>query len=69
VPLFIGLAITAIFAAAASYLLISRVWIWHVAAKRRGVLAKHDENRMPTDAQYAIDEAKKSAPKYKTNQT
>ena len=24
-------------AAAASYLLISRVWIWHVAAKRRGV--------------------------------
>lgn len=37
VPLFTGLAITASFAAAASYLLISRVWIWHVAAKRRGV--------------------------------
>jgi uncharacterized protein (DUF2062 family) len=37
VPLFAGLAITACFSAAASYLLISRVWIWHVAAKRRGV--------------------------------
>ena len=36
-PLFTGLAITASFAAAASYLLISRAWIWHVAAKRRGV--------------------------------
>jgi uncharacterized protein (DUF2062 family) len=36
-PLFTGLAITACFAAAASYLLISRVWIWHVAAKRRGL--------------------------------
>jgi len=36
VPLFAGLAITASFAAAASYLLISRAWIWHVAAKRRG---------------------------------
>jgi uncharacterized protein (DUF2062 family) len=36
-PLFTGLAITACFAAAASYLLISQVWIWHVAAKRRGV--------------------------------
>ena len=36
VPLFTGLAITACFSAAASYLLISRVWIWHVAAKRRG---------------------------------
>ena len=35
-PLFTGLAITASFAAAASYLLISRAWIWHVAAKRRG---------------------------------
>ncbi len=37
VPLFAGLAITACISAAASYLLISRVWIWHVAAKRRGV--------------------------------
>lgn len=37
VPLFTGLAITACFSAAFSYLLISRVWIWHVAAKRRGV--------------------------------
>ena len=37
VPLFTGLAITACFSAAASYLLISRIWIWHVAAKRRGV--------------------------------
>ena len=36
-PLFAGLAITASFAAVASYLLISRVWIWHVAAKRRRV--------------------------------
>ena len=35
-PLFAGLAIAAIFAAIGSYLLISRVWIWHVAAKRRG---------------------------------
>ena len=35
-PLFAGLAITAIFAAIGSYLLISRVWIWRVAAKRRG---------------------------------
>jgi len=35
-PLFAGLAITAIVAAIGSYLLISRVWIWHVAAKRRG---------------------------------
>jgi uncharacterized protein (DUF2062 family) len=35
VPLFTGLAITASFAAVASYLLISQVWIWHVAAKRR----------------------------------
>ncbi len=34
-PLFAGLAITAILAAIGSYLLISRVWIWHVAAKRR----------------------------------
>ena len=34
-PLFTGLAITASFAAAASYLLISQVWIWHVAARRR----------------------------------
>lgn len=35
-PLFTGLAITASFAATASYLLISRAWIWHVAAKRCG---------------------------------
>jgi uncharacterized protein (DUF2062 family) len=35
-PLFAGLAITAGFAAVASYLLISRVWIWRVNAKRRG---------------------------------
>jgi|JI10StandDraft_1071094.scaffolds.fasta_scaffold799157_2 uncharacterized protein (DUF2062 family) len=35
-PLFTGLAITACFSAAASYLLISQIWIWHVAAKRRG---------------------------------
>ncbi|WP_294273871.1 DUF2062 domain-containing protein [Propionivibrio sp.] len=34
-PLFAGLAITASFAAITSYLLISRAWIWHVAAKRR----------------------------------
>ena len=34
-PLFTGLAITASFAAAASYLLISQLWIWHVAARRR----------------------------------
>jgi uncharacterized protein (DUF2062 family) len=36
VPLFTGLAITAIFAAIGGYLLISRAWIWHVAVKRRG---------------------------------
>ena len=35
-PLFTGLAITAILAAIGSYLLISQIWIWHVAAKRRG---------------------------------
>lgn len=35
VPLFTGLAITASFAAIASYLLISRAWIWRVSAKRR----------------------------------
>lgn len=35
-PLFTGLAITASVSAVASYLLISRAWIWHVAAKRRG---------------------------------
>ncbi|MBI5790884.1 MAG: DUF2062 domain-containing protein [Rhodocyclales bacterium] len=34
-PLFTGLAITASVAAAASYLLISQLWIWHVAARRR----------------------------------
>lgn len=36
-PLFTGLAITASVAATASYLLISQAWIWHVAAKRRGL--------------------------------
>jgi uncharacterized protein (DUF2062 family) len=36
-PLFTGLAITASFSAVASYLLISRAWIWHVTARRRGV--------------------------------
>ena len=36
-PLFAGLAITAVFAAIGSYLLISQIWIWHVAAKRRRV--------------------------------
>ena len=36
-PLFTGLGITASVAAVASYLLISRVWIWQVAAKRRRV--------------------------------
>ena len=36
-PLFAGLAITACFSAVAGYLLISRVWIWQVGAKRRGV--------------------------------
>jgi len=36
VPLFTGLAITASFAAAASYLLISQAWIWRVSAKRSG---------------------------------
>ncbi|EXI73763.1 MAG TPA: DUF2062 domain-containing protein [Candidatus Accumulibacter phosphatis] len=35
-PLFTGLAMTASFAAVASYLLISQAWIWHVSAKRRG---------------------------------
>ena len=34
-PLFTGLAIAACVASIASYLLISRVWIWQVAAKRR----------------------------------
>jgi uncharacterized protein (DUF2062 family) len=34
-PLLTGLAMTAIFAAIASYLLISQAWIWRVAAKRR----------------------------------
>lgn len=36
-PLFTGLAITASCAAVASYLLISRAWIWHVTAKRRAM--------------------------------
>lgn len=35
VPLFAGLAITACFAAIASYFLISQAWIWRVWAKRR----------------------------------
>ena len=35
IGLFIGLAITAGFAAVASYLLISHAWIWHIASKRR----------------------------------
>jgi uncharacterized protein (DUF2062 family) len=34
-PLITGLAITAGFAAVASYLLISHAWIWRVASKRR----------------------------------
>ena len=33
------------------------------------VLAKHDENYMPAEAQHAIDEAQKTAPKYQPNQT
>jgi cytochrome c-type biogenesis protein CcmE len=33
------------------------------------VLAKHDENYMPAEAQHAIDEAQKTAPTYKSNQT
>lgn len=36
-PLFAGLGITAMFAAVASYLLISQAWAWRVATKRRGV--------------------------------
>lgn len=36
-PLFTGLGIMAIFAAITGYLLISQVWIWRVASKRRGV--------------------------------
>jgi cytochrome c-type biogenesis protein CcmE len=32
------------------------------------VLAKHDENYMPAEAQHAIDEAQKAAPKYTPNQ-
>lgn len=39
----IGLAITACFSAVASYLPISRIWIRHVAAKRRGY--GHDDAR------------------------
>lgn len=34
--LFAGLGMTAIFAAVASYLLISQAWAWRVAARRRG---------------------------------
>ena len=34
-PLFAGLAVTALIAALASYLLISQTWAWHVAALRR----------------------------------
>jgi cytochrome c-type biogenesis protein CcmE len=33
------------------------------------VLAKHDENYMPAEAQHAIDEAQKTAPTYKPQQT
>ena len=33
------------------------------------VLAKHDENYMPAEAQHAIDEAQKTAPGYKPKQT
>lgn len=33
------------------------------------VLAKRDENYMPAGAQHAIDDAKKSAPKYQSIQT
>lgn len=33
--LFAGLGITAVAAAAASYLLISQIWVWRVAARRR----------------------------------
>ena len=33
------------------------------------VLAKHDENYMPAEAQHAIDEVQKAAPSYKSNQT
>ena len=36
-PLFTGLGIMASFAAVTSYLLISQVWIWRVASKRRGI--------------------------------
>lgn len=35
-PLFAGLGIAATFVAAASYLLISQLWAWSVAAKRQG---------------------------------
>lgn len=35
-PLFAGLGIAAAVAAIASYLLVSRAWVWHVAERRRG---------------------------------
>lgn len=38
-PLFAGLGIVAIVAALFSYLLISRMWVWRVAMKRRGDLS------------------------------
>jgi hypothetical protein len=38
-PLLTGLAMTASFAAIASYLLVSQAWIWRVSAKRRIGLA------------------------------
>lgn len=37
-PLFAGLGIVAVVAAFSSYLLISRMWAWRVAMKRRGEL-------------------------------
>ncbi len=33
------------------------------------VLDKHDENYMPAEAQHAIDEAQKTAPKYQSKET
>ena len=37
--------------------------------RAKEVLAKHDENYMPAEAQHAIDEVQKAAPSYKSNQT
>ena len=36
-PLFTGLTMTASMAALASYVLVSRAWIWRVNLRRRGV--------------------------------